>query len=93
MTVGVDSDRVMVLIKEASHKQGIAYLLLLPYSYMLNKVEGAVNCLKVGVASVLLSACTTTSPLTIHNVTQQLCTYAFMHAARPWKPMAAEHGL
>ena len=54
----------------------MAYLLILPYFYVLNMVEGTVNYLTVGVASVLLSACTTDRPLTVHNdntATEHLC--------------------
>ena len=57
----------------------MAYLLKLPYSYVLNMVEGAVNYLKVGVALVLLSACTTDGPLTVRDVNTAAEHLCFIH--------------
>ena len=57
----------------------MAYLLIPPYSYVLNMVEGAVNYLKVGVASVLLSACTTDGPLTVRDVNAAAEHLCFIH--------------
>ena len=79
VTVGADSDSVMSLIKEVSHKCGVAYLLSLPYSYMLTMVEGVVNYLKVGVALILLSACTTDGPLTMHDANVAAEHLCFIH--------------
>ena len=41
--------------------------------------EGAVNYLKVGVASVLLSACTTDGPLTVRDVNAAAEHLFFIH--------------
>ena len=106
VTVGADGDGVMSLIKEVSRKRGVAYLPIPPYSYVLNMVEGAVNYLKVGVASILLSACTTDGPLTVRDVNAAAEHLCFIHerfvkarvsdnyrgdAPRPSKPMVSEH--
>ena len=69
----------MSLIKEVSRKRGVAYLPIPPYSYVLNMVEGAVNYLKVGVASVLLLACTTDGPLTVRDVNAAAEHLCFIH--------------
>ena len=69
----------MSLIKEVSRKRGVAYLPIPPYSYVLNMVEGAVNYLKVGVASILLSACTTDGPLTVRDVNAAAEHLCFIH--------------
>ena len=79
VTVGADGDGVMSLIKEVSRKRGVAYLPIPPYSYVLNMVEGAVNYLKVGVASILLSACTTDGPLTVRDVNAAAEHLCFIH--------------
>ena len=42
-------------------------------------VEGAVNYLKVGVASILLSACTTDGPLTVRDVNAAAEHLCFIH--------------
>ena len=79
VTVAADSDGAMALIKETSHKRGLAYLPIPPYMYMLNMVEGAVNYFKAGVASILLSACTTTSPLTVRDVNTAAAHLCYVH--------------
>ena len=69
----------MALIKETLRKHGLAYLLIPPYMYVLNMVEGAVNYFKASVASILLSACTTTGPLTVRDVNMAAAHLCYMH--------------
>ena len=79
VTVGADSDGAMALIKETLHKRGLAYLLIPLYMYVLNMVEGAVNYFKAGMASILLSACMTTGPLTVQDVNAAAAHLCYMH--------------
>ena len=79
VTVATDSNSTMALIKETLCKHGLAYLLIPLYMYMLNMVEGAVNYFKASIASILLSACMMTGPLTVWDINMAAAHLCYVH--------------